>query len=70
MYKFGAEEIKFSSDQSYVYSANGSSGLLIIDIRTQGKLKLVSQVILEGWAQSVVLLWDPNYIVIGHGEKG
>lgn len=57
MYKMGSEEIKFSKDEKYIFSANGVSGLLIVDIfTTRGKLKLVSQIMLEGWASSITLL--------------
>ncbi|KAL4506663.1 hypothetical protein ABPG72_000234 [Tetrahymena utriculariae] len=68
--ELAVEQALISQNDNLVFLANGYQGLIIVDITDFFNPKKLSQLVLQGWAQAINLLFNENYIVVSQVEKG
>ncbi|KAL4459826.1 hypothetical protein ABPG74_003352 [Tetrahymena malaccensis] len=70
MEKLGSEYMILSDDERYSFVCNGFQGILIINIENKMKPILISQQPLDGWAQSLISIFNQHYLLATQIEKG
>ncbi|KAL4506673.1 hypothetical protein ABPG72_000244 [Tetrahymena utriculariae] len=70
MDKLGSEYMILSDDERYAFVCNGFQGILIINIENKMKPILLSEQPLDGWAQSLISIFNQNYLLATQIEKG
>lgn len=68
--KMVGEDLVLSSDEKYLFLADGFSGLSIINIEDRTAPVLISTIAVDGWVRRVKPLFDENYILASSAEKG
>ncbi|EAR81139.2 MFS transporter, putative (macronuclear) [Tetrahymena thermophila SB210] len=59
-----------SDDERYSFVCNGFQGILIMNIENKTQPVLLSQQPLDGWAQSVISIFNQSYLLATQIEKG
>ncbi|EAR90818.3 MFS transporter, putative (macronuclear) [Tetrahymena thermophila SB210] len=68
--ELAVEQALISQNDKLLFLANGYQGLIIVDISDFFNPKKLSQLVLQGWAQAITLIFNENYIVVSQVEKG
>ncbi|EAR90813.2 MFS transporter, putative (macronuclear) [Tetrahymena thermophila SB210] len=68
--KLGSEYMILSDDERYSFVCNGFQGILIMNIENKTQPVLLSQQPLDGWAQSVISIFNQSYLLATQIEKG
>ncbi|EDK31886.2 MFS transporter, putative (macronuclear) [Tetrahymena thermophila SB210] len=68
--KLGSEYMILSDDERYSFVCNGFQGILIMNIENKTQPVLLSQQPLDGWAQSVISIFNQKYLLATQIEKG
>ncbi|EAR94417.2 hypothetical protein TTHERM_00046100 (macronuclear) [Tetrahymena thermophila SB210] len=68
--KLGAEYLILSQNDKYAFVCFGFMGLLIADIQNKYSPKILSVQPLDGWAQSVMPIFNERYLLVTQIEKG
>ncbi|KAL4459831.1 hypothetical protein ABPG74_003357 [Tetrahymena malaccensis] len=68
--ELAVEQALISQNDNLLFLANGYQGLIIVDISDFFQPKKISQLVLQGWAQAITLLFNENYILVSQVEKG
>lgn len=68
--EIASEYPMLSSDETTVFISNGFQGLFILDITDFSNPKKISHLILKGWVQMLVTLYNEKYIAAVQQDKG
>ncbi|KAL4460652.1 hypothetical protein ABPG73_000187 [Tetrahymena malaccensis] len=66
----GAEGVKMSLSEKYLYCYDGFRGLLILDIQNLPDLKTVSKLELPGWLNYIQPMYNDQYLLVDNFENG